>query len=249
MVAPKPLSATTVPTVKEIIEPPSLRTKAGRPPVRYTPELALEVCELVADGETLTAICQRDGMPSKPTFHRWVIQYPEVARAYAAAREMSAYALEEDALVLGRHLIDHPGNAQRVRAFDLLMNQLRWSAARRNPRVFSERGAVQITVPIQINTDLDLGAGVGEENTREYPDIFKIDLTAEVITDPGESDIPVTSEDRVNLMSDTAIPSLATGEAPDRTTKRKSKAELRREHFAKHGARGAARRKDIINEE
>jgi hypothetical protein len=238
----KPRPAGAPVRISDITNPPSLRTQKGRPPVVYSVELALAVCARIADGETLIAVCRDDGMPTKATFSRWVVAYPEVGRAYAAAREMSAYSLEEDALELGRHLITAPENSNKVRAFDILMNQLRWSAARRNPRVFSEKGAIQITVPVQINTTLDMATGA--ENTAEFPEIFSLDMQA-VITTESET-VPVESADRVEMMGDTSIAPLDPKLAPDRNAKRKTRAELRKEHFAKHGARGTARRKDII---
>lgn len=217
-------------------ELPSLRTQKGRPPVNYTPALALAICERVADGETLTEICREDGMPNKATFNRWVVAFPEVGRAYAAARELSAYALEEDALVLARHLAQHPGSAQKVRAFDILLNQLRWSASRRNPRVYSEKGTIQVTVPIQINTTLDMG-GPGAEGTPEYPQIFEIQAT--VTNEPEEHMEAVGPEERIERMADTSLPPMLGPATPDRTPpKRLTKAEMRRAHFKAHGARG-----------
>lgn len=238
--------ATSSAAVARLVPMPSLRTKRGTPPVTYKPEIALAVCERVADGETLTEICREDGLPSKATFNRWVIAYPEVGRAYAAARELSAYAIEEDALVLARHLAEHPGSAQRVRAFDILLNQLRWSASRRNPRVFSEKGTIQVTVPIQINTSLDMG-GVGAEGTPDFPNIF--DITATVTTEPDEPMEAVDSAVRVERMANTDLPPMLGKGVPDREVKVKTRAEIRKEHFKKHGARGgkagAARRARI----
>jgi hypothetical protein len=239
---PKSLAASTKPHGDDAptmiggkVALPSLRTQRGSPPVKYTPELALSVCERVADGETLTEICREDGLPNKATFNRWVIAYPEVGRAYAAARELSAYALEEDALVLARHLTEHPGSAQRVRAFDLLLNQLRWSASRRNPRVFSEKGTIQVTVPIQINTSLDMG-GPGAEGTPEFPNIF--DIKATVVTEPDEPMEEVDSATRIERMGNTDLPPMLGPDVPDREVKIKTRAEIRRDHFKKHGARG-----------
>lgn len=222
--------------------------KAKRAVVKYSPELGLLICQRIAEGETLEAICQEQGMPVRTTFHRWVIAYPELGRAYAAARELSAYALEEEALEMGRRLTRDPGSAQKVRAYDIMMNQLRWSAARRNPRVFSEKGTVQVTVPIQINTSLDLNS-LPQGGTDEFPDIFKIDLEATVVTDEGGVE-PQDSADRVDLMSDTNYPPLeGKGTPPPPLTPRQAKAAARREHFKTHGAKGKARRKDIISGE
>lgn len=147
----------------------------GRFVTKYTPDLALQICERIAEGDTLKGICDDPQYPSRSTFNRWVVQYPELSRAYAAARELSAHAFEEEALDIARKLSREGTDftSTKVRAYDTAIGQLRWSASRRNPKTYSERGSVQITVPIQINTSLDLGDGgmVGVE----HPDIYKLD--------------------------------------------------------------------------
>lgn len=45
--------------------------KMGRPST-YTPEIAATVCERISKGETLRQVCRDEGMPSVPTFLRWV---------------------------------------------------------------------------------------------------------------------------------------------------------------------------------
>lgn len=125
----------------------------------YSPELGLLIAEYIANGVTLRKISQMDGMPSTTTVHRWLMLYPEFSTAYNAAREISAYNLEDEALDLARLIRSLPGDSPRVRAFDIAINQLRWSASRRNPRVYSDKAALNITVPIQINTTMDLSEG------------------------------------------------------------------------------------------
>lgn len=169
----------------------------GRFLTKYTPDLALQICERIAEGETLKAICNSEDMPARATFQRWVVQYPELSRAYAAARELSANAFEEEALDIARQLTmeGRDFTSTKIRAFDVAVGQLRWSASRRNPKVYSERGAVQITVPIQINTSLDLGDGgmLGVEQ----PDIYQLEAVVDEKRIPDEElmqiDAPVLS--------------------------------------------------------
>ncbi len=148
--------------------------------VKYNEELALSICERIAKGETLKHICLDTHMPSTTTVQRWVINYPKFGDAYNAARELSAYALEDDALDAARLIrTQHDSNSAKVRAFDIAIQQFRWSAARRNPRVYSERSAVLITVPIQINTSLNLEAdGKVDPTTSNDPNaIYTIEAT------------------------------------------------------------------------
>ncbi len=130
--------------------------------LEYDPEVMLRVADAIMHGGTLTSVCRpgnADGFPSAATILRWVLLSPEAARTLAAAREISAYRFEDEATDTMREVFLEPGAPQRVTAAAQLANHLRWVSARRNPRVYSERAAFKITVPIQINTGLDLGSG------------------------------------------------------------------------------------------
>lgn len=130
----------------------------GRFMTTYDPELALQIVERMANGETLKEICKAgSGMPHRVTFLRWAVNNPDLSKALAAAKELSASALEEEALELGRAIHQRPESGAKVRATEVLMQQLRWSAERRDPAKFGQRSQVSVRVPIQINTTLDMG--------------------------------------------------------------------------------------------
>lgn len=149
----------------------------------YNPELALAIVERIAQGETLNAICAKGtGLPHPSTFRRWVGLYPELSKAYSGAREVSAHSLEEEALDIAREL-NGPNRKKltptEIRALDVALDQLRWSAVRRNPKAYSERGAMHITVPIQINTSLDLAGP-------KVTDVYTISANVEIPPTPEE---------------------------------------------------------------
>lgn len=130
----------------------------------YTPERALDIVEHVASGGLLKEVCTgKDGFPVPSTFNRWCAQYPDLHKAYLAARELSALSLEEEALGLARKL--KAGSADitgvKVRAFEVAMAQFRWSAVRRDPKRYGQSAEKSSAVNIQINTTLDLGDGGG----------------------------------------------------------------------------------------
>lgn len=133
--------------------------QGGRFVTAYSPELALKICERIAEGETLGKVCEAKGMPHRSTFRRWLLTEPLAMKAYEIAREVQAHSLFEESLDMAREIRDCPGSTQRVRAFDIAMNQLRWAAGKLNPRIYSEKASVQFTVPIQIITSIDLGQG------------------------------------------------------------------------------------------
>lgn len=150
---------------------------AGRPPSVFRPELATAIIERVAEGETLSQICESDGMPNPTTFRRWALAREEVWEAFQAARELKADSLFDEALDLARAIRKEPGGPQHVRAYDIAMNHLRWAAGKLNPQRYSDRSQISFTVPIQINTTLDLGQG-GSGHTEENS---VYDLTAKVV--------------------------------------------------------------------
>ncbi len=125
----------------------------------YDNDKALEICELIAGGETLTDVARRPDMPARKTIYRWFILFPEFKKAYDAARSMSAYSLEEKALAIAELLAGkHEYTGTYITGLNYAMQQFRWSAERRNP-AFVLKQAGTITVPVTINTNLPLGDG------------------------------------------------------------------------------------------
>ncbi len=156
-----------------------LKKRAGRPPSVFRPELVAAIVERIAEGETLSAICRTDGMPTPGTFRKWALARKEVWEVLQAARELKADSLFDEAMDLAREIRDDPGSAQRVRAYDVSMSHLRWAAGKLNPQRYSDRSQMIFTVPIQINTTLDLGQGAaGTEDGSVY------DLSAKVVSEP-----------------------------------------------------------------
>ena len=148
---------------------------------KYNPELALAIVEEVASGTLLRDVLRRRHMPTRSTWFRWLMTYPELGKAYTAALVLSAAAMEEEALALGREIVTGHEDGTQVRAYEVAMNQLRWSASKRDPGRFGERMPVSVRVPIQINTTLDLGSE-GAGGTLEHPNIYG--LTASVAANP-----------------------------------------------------------------
>lgn len=136
----------------------------GRFVTTYNPHIALEIVERIAQGETINSICAREsGFPHPVTFKRWVVNNPDLAKAVDAARKLSAMSLEEEAIDAARQIKLSQKDGTQVRAYEVLLQQLRWSAERRDPATFGARTPVNIRVPIQINTTLDMGKNASGE--------------------------------------------------------------------------------------
>jgi hypothetical protein len=86
---------------------------AGRP-TEYTTEIATSICERLADGESLRAICADPAMPEKATVRGWLARYPEFRDEYASALEAQAEDLAWEVLEI---VDDAKGDyVERVRA-------------------------------------------------------------------------------------------------------------------------------------
>jgi hypothetical protein len=153
----------------------------------YDPAKALEIVEGLAEGRTLNELCRGvPGMPHPTTFKRWVVNNPELAKAVLTANQMSAQSLEEEALDAVRLLALRPRDAVQVSAVRAQISQLQWSAERRDPGKFGAKTQVNIRVPIQIITPLDLGYGGGE-----VADIYTLKATTVEESAGKAEDVPV----------------------------------------------------------
>lgn len=56
-------------------------------PTKYNEEMAAKVCDLVAEGYTLTRIGRMDGMPARKTIYLWSVEYPLFLTQLQHARE------------------------------------------------------------------------------------------------------------------------------------------------------------------
>ena len=60
--------------------------QCGRPS-KYAPEMAAEICERIAEGESLREICAGQDTPGKTTVLSWLKKHEEFRVQYARARE------------------------------------------------------------------------------------------------------------------------------------------------------------------
>ncbi len=158
----------------------------GRPS-SYTEELACAICERIADGESLKAICSDEGMPHRATVFRWLGSNESFRDMYAHAREEQAETLADEIVGIadeqctmvraekhGTKADDGEGNTEVV--FDataVARNRLRvdarkWIAAKLKPRKFGERIAQEISSPgggpVEVVTKIEI---VGVEPGRQ----------------------------------------------------------------------------------
>lgn len=68
----------------------------GRPS-SYSPEIANEICERLATGLSVRAICNAgDDLPTWQTVFGWLGKFPDFAEQYARAKELAAESIAEE---------------------------------------------------------------------------------------------------------------------------------------------------------
>lgn len=129
----------------------------GRPS-SYTPEIGAIICERLAEGEGLKAICEDKAMPCREAVRKWKNDNPEFACMYARAREDQADTLAAD-------IIDISDNAtaETVQQARLRSDNRKWYAAKLRPRVYGDKTILEggdEDHPIRVLTDLELARRV-----------------------------------------------------------------------------------------
>lgn len=123
--------ATKKPAAKQRPRSPGV-TRGHAPDILYTDALADRICEQLADGMSLRAICAQPGMPQKTQVFRWVARYEEFAKAYAAARDAQADALFDELLDVADDKTED-AQSRRVR-----IDARKWYLSKMRPQKYGE---------------------------------------------------------------------------------------------------------------
>ena len=105
----------------------------GRPSI-YTPEVASEICERMAAGESLRSICRSEDMPKESTVRLWALDnregfYPQYARAMETRME----GLADEILEIAD---DKSGDPARDR---LRLDSRKWLMSKVAPKRWGDR--------------------------------------------------------------------------------------------------------------
>lgn len=125
----------------------------------YTAELAETICDRLASGESLRAICRDDGMPSEALVRRWALDDHEGFFAqYTRAREIQAHVLAEevriisDTPMIGRK-VKMSADGVEVTEGDmtehrrLQMDARKWYLSKVLPKVYGDKLTTELSGP------------------------------------------------------------------------------------------------------
>jgi hypothetical protein len=140
----------------------AMAEKVKRPvgrPSKYSVDLGLLICSLVAEGKPLTRICKLDDMPGLATIYRWELDHDEFREALARAREDMAHTMagealdiaDEDPQLISAGEQDGGAVVKIDNAFETWrrtkIDTRKWFAAVMNPKKYSERIKQEVSGP------------------------------------------------------------------------------------------------------
>jgi transposase-like protein len=119
--------------------------------VTYSPDLAVRICALVADGMSIRRVCRMEDMPNVNTIYEWIRDKPEFAQMLSQAREDQADSLADDIRDAADTLEsmandrENPPNSAAVQAHKVRLDALIWTASKLKPRKYSEKQQIDVT--------------------------------------------------------------------------------------------------------
>ncbi|HDJ9372813.1 DNA-binding protein [Escherichia coli] len=139
--------------------------KTGRPH-GYSEEKALEICELVSDGESINKISKMPGMPARSTILKWFRDVPEFSDMYIRAKEIGFEVLADEII----DLADAPENIKKeeLNRHHLMIETRKWLLAKLQPRKYGERVTQEIVgnreeAPVQVEVTKEEIARIVQE--------------------------------------------------------------------------------------
>jgi hypothetical protein len=118
----------------------------GRPTLK-TPELCKEICDCMAEGETLTDICRDATMPDWSTVHRWATRDDAFRNDLARARELQAEVWADELVDISDAELP---TREAIRRARLRMQSRQWLAGKYNSRFADKPNQTQVNVGLGV---------------------------------------------------------------------------------------------------
>lgn len=128
----------------------------GRPSV-YRDEIAAEICDRVAHGETLSAVCRDSHMPPRQTVVDWLIQNRQpFSSMYARAKELQIERWADDLLEISddasNDWMEREGrvelNAEHIQRSRLRTDNRKWLIAKLRPEKYGDNVAQRVSAEV-----------------------------------------------------------------------------------------------------
>jgi hypothetical protein len=139
--------------------------------VKFSQELFDEICEKIANGESLRKICKDDKMPNLTSVWKWLNNNEELSKQYARAREEQAETFVDEILEIADNnkddtFIDENGkliiNQEVIARSRLRVDSRKWIASKLKPKRFGDYTKIQAEVKDTSSTSSWLGEVLSE---------------------------------------------------------------------------------------
>jgi hypothetical protein len=108
----------------------------------YSEDLAYEICNRLAEGESIRQICRDDHMPSRVTVFRWQNEKPEFVANIMRAREGQADCLHDDMADIEGEVRSGSLDPQAAR---VIIWSKQWRAGKLAPKKYGDKSAVEVS--------------------------------------------------------------------------------------------------------
>lgn len=113
-----------------------------------TPDAFDAVCDAIAEGKSLRAICAEDGMPSRQAVLRYIDANEAAADQYARARDEQADHYADE--IIG--IADTEEDAQKAR---VRIDARKWVASKLKPKRYGDRQQHDVNATFSVTLESD----------------------------------------------------------------------------------------------
>lgn len=117
------------------------KTKMGRPS-DYLPEVADDICALIANGESVLKISKRPSMPAQSTIYKWLNENKDFSEKYARAREAQADFLLDGMIDIVDECIP---DAVEIAKAKLRVDARKWYITKVAPKKYGDKITTELT--------------------------------------------------------------------------------------------------------
>jgi SpoVK/Ycf46/Vps4 family AAA+-type ATPase len=117
----------------------------GRPS-KFSQEIVEAVCERIANGESLRAICMDASMPAMSSVFKWLSEDEAFSDQYARAREAQADTHFDEIV----HIADTEEDPQRAR---VRIDARKWTAGKQRPKKYGDKLNVEHEGSLTVNVN------------------------------------------------------------------------------------------------
>lgn len=143
------------PNVNTSLEVIAVTPHPGGRPSSFRQDIADEICDRIAEGSTITSICEDDEMPALRTVYKWIDRYPEFGQAYGRARARQAFTLTDEAMDIAADKSILPDRARNM------IDIRKWKAAKQNWRYFGDKVQIDVKESAKELAPEELPGGLG----------------------------------------------------------------------------------------